>query len=298
MEGEVGSKLEASVGIMNAEVEAAITSGYELEIRDGTSRSKSMELSVKPDSSTEYVIKWTPVVWSGSLPFTFQSGERRIAYLYEKIAFGEVIDIIDKTEEDCGSVTRPTSEAAPTIYPGSAITDTPMPLSIRRATSTTIPGWEDRQKDYFVGEPMPFLFDLSAGGFERHSVSFILNLTDNDPYSLSERALISNVEPLMYCSTIFKENNTCQEPSPENDTEIVNGSWVRTNDIIIWTLPFLLPSDKTVSGRIEFVAKPKDVKDGDLIHVSIIATYLDEPPNDDELQTIHFPEELYVVREQ
>ncbi len=133
--GQVGGSAEASAIVAGAEVEAAISSGYELEVSDFLQRSRTIDLPVDSNSSVEYTIEWKPVVWNGILPFTFQGGEDRIEYLYERLVFGEVVNFIDKTSEQCGVTSDPpVVDAPPTKTPADTpssevISPTPTPTN-------------------------------------------------------------------------------------------------------------------------------------------------------------------------
>ena len=111
--GEVGASVEASIIAAGAEVEATISSGYGLEVGEELDRGRQLDLPVGPFSSADYVVVYKPVVWSGYLPFTYQSGESRIDYLYQQVAFGEVRGYSNQTERDCGRFQIPTESAPP-----------------------------------------------------------------------------------------------------------------------------------------------------------------------------------------
>lgn len=102
--GEIGGDAEASVIAAGAKIEATIASGYELEVNDALQRSRTIDLPVDANSSVAYIVEWKPIIWSGILPFTFQDGQSRIEYQYEYLVFGEVVDFIDKTSEDCENI--------------------------------------------------------------------------------------------------------------------------------------------------------------------------------------------------
>lgn len=100
-------KAEAGVILANAAIEGQIASGYELEVGDEIQRSLELDLPVGPFKSVEFIVEWQPRVWSGVLPFSVQSGEGRIEYAYQRIAFGRIVGFTDHTEEVCGRVIVP-----------------------------------------------------------------------------------------------------------------------------------------------------------------------------------------------
>lgn len=138
IEGEVGADVKASVLAASATINESIASGYTLEVTDRLERSRSLNLPVGPNSSVAYIVEWRPVVWSGFLPFSYQSGESRIEYQYQKIAFGQVKDFRDQTAADCGispnppqpDPTAPSSPATPNVpasTPEASALPTPSP---------------------------------------------------------------------------------------------------------------------------------------------------------------------------
>ncbi|MCA9940042.1 MAG: hypothetical protein KC418_15485 [Anaerolineales bacterium] len=130
--GEVGADVEASVLAASASVNGTIASGYTLEVTDRLERSRSLELPVGSNSSVEYIVEWRPVVWSGFIPFIYQSGESRIEYQYERIAFGEVKDFHDRTAEDCGissAAPQPGPTSTPFIPTDPQAPDLPTPVT-------------------------------------------------------------------------------------------------------------------------------------------------------------------------
>lgn len=102
--------------VTGAGVEARIAGGYELEVGEQLAHSRELELPVNANSSAEYEIVWRPILWSGFIPF--QSGNGRIEYIYQQVAFGEVTAIRDRTAEDCL-----TSTSAATATLGVLITE-------------------------------------------------------------------------------------------------------------------------------------------------------------------------------
>ena len=105
--GQVGAEVEASVIAAGASVQTAIETGYTIQVSDNLQRSRTIDLPVDANSAVEYVIEWKPIVWSGLLPFKHRSGESFIEYTYVRLAFGEVVNFVDKTAENCGSSAAP-----------------------------------------------------------------------------------------------------------------------------------------------------------------------------------------------
>lgn len=123
--GEVGGNIDVSAIVAGAGVEASIASGYALEVNEELSRGRELELPVNPNSSAEYEIVWKPILWSGFIPFSFQSGEGRIEYIYQQVAFGEVGAFRDRTAEDC-------------LNPGFVATSTPGLVATESVTEPTV----------------------------------------------------------------------------------------------------------------------------------------------------------------
>lgn len=137
--GEVGGSVEASIIAAGAEIESKIASGYELEVGEEMSRGRELHLPVGAFRSADYIIVYQPAVWQGFLPFTFQSGEARIDYLYQQVAFGDVRGYVDQTERDCRRVAIPTPPPLPppielesgtvvAVEPSSQPTEAPAPV--------------------------------------------------------------------------------------------------------------------------------------------------------------------------
>ena len=116
--GEVGAEVEASILAASAVVEGSIANGYELNVSDELSRSRELDMPVSPNSSVEYIIEWKPVLWNGFVPFTYQTGESRIEYQYQRLEFGEIVDFNDRTIMDCSRQVTPIfTPTAETIMP-------------------------------------------------------------------------------------------------------------------------------------------------------------------------------------
>lgn len=113
--GQVGAEVEASVIAAGTSVQTAIETGYTIQVSDNLQRSRTIDLPVNANSAVEYIIEWKPIVWSGLLPFKHSSGESFIEYTYVRIAFGEVIDFVDKTAENCGPSAASTASESENI---------------------------------------------------------------------------------------------------------------------------------------------------------------------------------------
>ena len=122
--------------VTGAGVEARIASGYELEVSERLDRGRELELPVNANSSAEYEIVWNPILWSGFIPF--QSGEGRIEYIYQQVAFGEVSAIRDRTAEDC-LTTVPITTSTPEIGGTEPTVTTTSPLPTITITAYTSP---------------------------------------------------------------------------------------------------------------------------------------------------------------
>lgn len=161
-----------------------------------------------------------------------------------------------------------------------------------RLTATVIPGWEGRQGEYNLNETMSYFTHISfTDGHEHYNVKKEIDLDANSPYSLMEKAIITEIKDLMYCSKFSLENNgggECPDPSPDNDTQIIKNAWVRNGNVITWILPFPLSPDMAISVEIKFIARADEVHDGDLIHVNA-TTYADSESRSTQGQ-------LYVIR--
>lgn len=183
----------------------------------------------------------------------------------------------------------PTSTSVAGPVPGSSpsITLTSLPRP-PQPTLTTIPGWEGRQREYQVGEIMKYSIFATAPEGGGSDVTLAVDPNSNYPYSLSQRAIISRIDDLRVCSSTFVKNARCPDPAPENDTEVIQNTWIRNGDAIEWKISFTVPYGKAVSATLEFIARPDAVKDGDLIHVTgvtISASGRKESPG-----------QLYVIR--
>lgn len=104
---EVGGGADINAIIAGANVDSHIAAGYDLAISELIERGREIDLPVGPYSSVEYVILWQPRVWHGYLPFKIQSSAGRIEYSYKGVAFGEVVDYIDRTLEVCAASATP-----------------------------------------------------------------------------------------------------------------------------------------------------------------------------------------------
>lgn len=140
IEGELGLGWDTKLLGMGGEVDAKIASGYELEVTEQIARGRDLELSALPNSAVDYTIEWQTMVWSGYLPFRFQSAEARIRYLYQRHLFGEVKSIQDVTLEVCGHPPTSTLQSpliAPVDQPATA--DPVVPTALIAPTTAPPP---------------------------------------------------------------------------------------------------------------------------------------------------------------
>lgn len=113
----IGRNVELSVGIeagIRAAVEAAIESAYTTEVTNAIQRGRAIEMSADPNKTMEYTVEWAPVVWKGSVPLKLQSGESIVEYTYSRIQFGEVVEIVDRSNDYCDGQLPP---ASPEMFP-------------------------------------------------------------------------------------------------------------------------------------------------------------------------------------